>query len=71
MIASGITSLTGLSISFGQTPATLSYAGLYPGYVGLYEFFLTVPNVADGDYQINVIANGTPVPQTFFLTVQQ
>jgi uncharacterized protein (TIGR03437 family) len=71
VIASGTTSLTGLSISFGSTPVTnIAYAGLYPGYVGLYEFYLTVPNVASGDSQINISIDGTPNPQTFYLTVQ-
>jgi hypothetical protein len=38
-------------------------------FVGLYEFYITVPNVANGDYQINVTQNGSKVPQTMYLTV--
>ena|ERR1017187_7793835 len=60
-----------LTISFGQTPATLSYAGLAPGNIGLYQFNITVPQVADGDYQIKVNAGAVPVPQTLYLTVHQ
>lgn len=71
VIASGLTNLPGLSISFGSTPAAVGYAGLYPGFVGLYEFYVTVPHVADGDSQVNVSINGTPAPQTFYLTIQQ
>jgi len=39
-------------------------------FVGLYEFYFTVPStLANGDYQINVTQNGTTVPQTMYLTV--
>jgi uncharacterized protein (TIGR03437 family) len=58
-----------VSISFGSTEATLSYQGLAASFVGLYEFYITVPaGLADGDYQINLTQNGTSVPQTMFLT---
>jgi uncharacterized protein (TIGR03437 family) len=61
-----------VTISFGQTPANVSYAGLYPSYVGLYLFIVTVPNVPDGDYQINVTVAGQPLQQPpFFLTVHK
>ena len=56
-------------VSFGTTPATLSYSGLAGSFVGLYEFYITVPNVANGDYQIKVTQNGSTVPQTMYLTV--
>jgi virginiamycin B lyase len=59
-----------IALSFGSTPATLSYSGLAGSFVGLYEFYITVPStLANGDYQINVTQNGTAVPQTMFLTV--
>jgi uncharacterized protein (TIGR03437 family) len=46
------------------------YQGLAGGFVGLYEFYVTVPTgLANGDYQINVTQNGTTVPQTMSLTV--
>jgi uncharacterized protein (TIGR03437 family) len=54
-----------VTISFGTTPAFVSYAGLAGNFVGLYEFYITVPaGLANGDYQINVSQNGTNVPQT-------
>jgi uncharacterized protein (TIGR03437 family) len=60
-----------VAFSFGSTPATLSYSGLAPNFVGLYEFYVTVPSgLANGDNQINVTQNGTPVPQTLYLTIQ-
>ena len=46
-------SIPSLVISFGQTPAVVTYAGLAPDAVGLYQFDLTVPQVPDGDYQVN------------------
>jgi uncharacterized protein (TIGR03437 family) len=59
-----------VTISFGSTNAALVYAGLAGNFVGLYEFYITVPStLANGDYQINVKQNGIAVPQTMFLTV--
>jgi uncharacterized protein (TIGR03437 family) len=34
---------------FGSTPATLSYSGLAPSFVGLYQFNIVVPNVPNSD----------------------
>jgi uncharacterized protein (TIGR03437 family) len=58
-----------IAVSFGSTPAMLSYSGLAGSFVGLYEFYITVPSLANGDYQINVTQNGIAVPQTMYLTV--
>jgi uncharacterized protein (TIGR03437 family) len=59
-----------VTVSFGSTPAVVSYSGLAGGFVGLYEFYITVPpTLADGDYQINVTQSGALVPQTMYLTV--
>jgi uncharacterized protein (TIGR03437 family) len=70
-VVSQSNAIPGLTISFGQTPASLGYAGLAPSQVGLYQFNITVPNLPDGDYLINVSVNGTPVQQTLYLTVAQ
>ncbi len=60
-----------VTFSFGSTPATLSYSGLAGSFVGLYEFYITVPaGLANGDYQIHVAQNGTALPQTMFLSIQ-
>jgi len=37
------------AIIFGQTPAQVSYSGLAPGLVGLYQFDVLAPAVADSD----------------------
>jgi virginiamycin B lyase len=59
-----------VTFSFGSTNATLWYAGLAGNFVGLYEFYIAVPQgLANGDHQINVTQNGISVPQTMYLTV--
>jgi len=61
-----------VGFAFGQTNAAISYGGLSPGFVGLYQFNIVVPNVADGDQQINVTVNGVALPQpAMFLTVKR
>ena len=60
-----------VTFSFGSAQAALSYWGLAGSFVGLYEFYLTVPaGLANGDYQINVTENGVALPQTMYLSVQ-
>lgn len=40
-----------VTFSFGSTPATLSYSGLAGSFVGLYQFYITVPQgLGNGDY---------------------
>jgi uncharacterized protein (TIGR03437 family) len=62
-----------VTLSFGTRAATLSYAGLAPNYVGLYQFNFTVPaDTPDGDQQINITVGGSPLAQPpMFLTVQR
>jgi uncharacterized protein (TIGR03437 family) len=38
-----------ISITFGGVPATITYAGLGPANVGLYQFNVIVPNIAPSD----------------------
>ncbi|MBZ5608831.1 MAG: IPT/TIG domain-containing protein [Acidobacteriia bacterium] len=56
---------------FGHTAATLSYAGLAPGYVGLYQFNIVVPNVSSGDMPLNVDVGGASLNQPLYITVSQ
>jgi uncharacterized protein (TIGR03437 family) len=71
IVGSGNTLVTPVTISFGSNnKAAIAYQGLGGGFVGLYEFYVTVPStLANGDYQINVTQGGTTVPQTASLTV--
>jgi uncharacterized protein (TIGR03437 family) len=60
-----------VKISFGTVAASSGYSGLAGNFVGLYEFYITVPsNLANGDYAINVTQNGAALPQKMSLTVQ-
>jgi uncharacterized protein (TIGR03437 family) len=60
-------------ISFGGIPAqTVSYAGLSPGYVGLYQFNVVVPAVADNDLvPLTFTLGGTAGTQTLYIAVHQ
>lgn len=55
----------------GQTAAAVSYAGLAPGLVGLYQFNLTVPNVPPADYSLTVQTGSVTANQSLFITVGQ
>ena len=70
-IVSQTNSLANLALAFGQTPAMTTSAGLAANYVGLYQFNIVVPNLPDGDYQINVAVNGVQGAQVVFLTVHK
>ena len=56
---------------FGQTQAKLTYDGQVPGFVGLYQFNVTVPNVSPGDMALNVDVGGVTLNQSLFITVGQ
>jgi uncharacterized protein (TIGR03437 family) len=59
-----------VSFLFNTIAADTSYAGLAGSFVGLYEFYITVPlGLTNGDYQIKVTQNGVALPQTMYLTV--
>jgi uncharacterized protein (TIGR03437 family) len=71
-IASGQTQLTSsLKIYFAGTQAQVSYAGLSPESVGLYQFDVTVPNVAAGaSVPLTFTLNGVDGAQTLYTAVQ-
>lgn len=56
---------------FGEVPATLSFYGLTPQLVGIYQFNVTVPKVSPGDMQLHVDVGGVPLSQNLFITVGQ
>jgi uncharacterized protein (TIGR03437 family) len=59
-------------IMFGKTPAKLPYFGLAPNFVGLYQFNVTVPAVANNDLvPLTFNLGGAAGTQTLFTTVQQ
>jgi uncharacterized protein (TIGR03437 family) len=71
-IASGQTQLvSSLQIYFAGTVATLTYAGLSPGSVGLYQFDVVVPNVgASNTVPLTFTLGGANGPQTLYTAVQ-
>ena len=59
-----------LQISLAQVPATLSYSGLAPGAVGLYQFNVVVPNIPNSDtVPVTFTLNGTPGSQKLYTAV--
>ncbi len=57
-------------VSFGGSPAVLSYSGLAPNFVGLYQFNIVVPNVAASDtVPLTFTLNGTAGKQTLYIAV--
>jgi uncharacterized protein (TIGR03437 family) len=60
-----------LNISIGGMSATVSYAGLAPTFVGLYQFNVVIPNIAASDTApVSFTLNGTAGTQTLALAVQ-
>ncbi len=70
LIVGQSTSLSGLQISIGGKQATVPYAGLVSGFVGLYQFNVTVPDVPASDTTpVTFTINGTAGTQTLNLAV--
>ena len=62
-VASGQARVNNAVVRFGDTPATVTYAGLAPGTVGLYQLNVTVPTVAAGDSKLSISIDGVAVTQ--------
>jgi uncharacterized protein (TIGR03437 family) len=57
-------------ISLGGTPATVNYAGLAPGSVGLYQFNVVVPNITANDLTpLTFTLGGVAGKQTLYLAI--
>lgn len=55
----------------GQTAAQVSFAGLIPDLVGVYQFNVVVPpNAPSGDLAVEVSVAGETIPQTLYIPVQ-
>ena len=56
--------------SFAGTPATVKFAGLAGGYLGLYQFNVVVPNVAASDsVPFTYSLNGVAGPQNLIIAI--
>lgn len=70
-IVGATNALPNVRVLFGQTQATVSYAGLAPNFVGLYQFNIVVPNgLTAGDVPISVTVDGTAAQTDLVTTVQ-
>ena len=58
-----------LEVRIGDQPATVGYAGLAPGAVGLYQFNVVVPDVS-GAVPLTFSLGGTAGQQTLYVAVQ-
>jgi uncharacterized protein (TIGR03437 family) len=59
------------TVLFGSAPdPSPIYDGLSPGFVGLYQFDLTVPKLADGDYTMSFQVGSVKAAQTLLFTVK-
>jgi uncharacterized protein (TIGR03437 family) len=59
------------AMSFGQTPAKVTYDGLAPGAVGLYQFNVVVQNTPGSDLvPLTFMLDGTRGAQTLYIAVQ-
>jgi uncharacterized protein (TIGR03437 family) len=57
-------------LSIGGTPAAVTYAGLAPTYVGLYQFNATVPDIAASDMvPVTFTLGGASGTQTLYIAV--
>jgi len=62
---------TALTMFFGPAQGTLTYQGLAPNFIGLYQFNVTVPNVASGNLvPLTFILGNAPGTQTLYTAVQ-
>ncbi|MCW5981587.1 MAG: hypothetical protein KIT09_26110 [Bryobacteraceae bacterium] len=59
-----------VTVSFGGIPATVTYQGLAPNFVGLYQLNVIVPNVAANDaVPLTVTQGGVSIPQSLAIAV--
>jgi len=60
-----------VQFKFGGVPAQVSYAGLTPGLVGLYQFNVVVPaDAPSGDVELEVTQAGKAIAQKLYLSVR-
>jgi uncharacterized protein (TIGR03437 family) len=59
-----------VTVMFGNAQAEVEYAGLAPGYVGLYQFNVKVPSVSGGDWPLTVSVGGQTLSQAMYTSTQ-
>jgi len=70
--ATGLTMVTNpVTFKFGDSEAKVTYAGMAPTFIGLYQFNVEVPaNAANGDQPLTVIQGGEPIAQKLVINVK-
>lgn len=70
-LAQQLNSLTSpVTVSFNGTPGTVSYQGLAPNFVGLYQFNVVVPNIGASDnVTLTFSQAGANISQNFVIAV--
>jgi uncharacterized protein (TIGR03437 family) len=59
-------------MAIGSTQASIAFAGLSQGSLGLYQFNVFVPDIPDGDaVPLTFTLNGAPGPSTLYLAVKR
>jgi uncharacterized protein (TIGR03437 family) len=62
--------VAGFQMQIGGATANLAYSGLAPGLVGLYQFNVTVPQVAPNDATpVTFTLGGAPGAQTLYMAI--
>ncbi len=62
--------LPNVVLRFGAQAVTPSFAGLATQAVGLYQFNITVPTMAAGDYELAGSVGGVPLPSGLFINLR-
>jgi uncharacterized protein (TIGR03437 family) len=60
-----------VSVTVGGKTTTVYSTVLAPGFAGLYQIGIQIPNLANGDYPVVATISGTSSPATTLITVQQ
>ena len=70
-LATGVASTAGkATVTIGGVPATVIYAGLTPGFAGLYQLNVTIPTgVSNGNQPIIIQVNGASSPSGGYVTI--
>ncbi len=56
-------------IKIGGVPATVNFAGMVAGSIGLFQFNVVIPNVASGDQTIELIVDSVPNAQSLYIVI--
>jgi len=67
-VVSGLANLADLKLFLGDQEASVQFAGLAPGAIGLYQFNFIVPNGVRGNLPLRLRLNGAPIDQPLTLT---